>query len=351
MHTRARARLERPAALMSTPRKLLIYGTGFLLGLLVVIRFFPKAEGPQAEERLDPPRAGPITWTDDRGRSVELPRAPRRVVSLAPSLTQMVYALGLGDRLVAVTRWDDYPEAARALRDSGAHVGDLHQPNRELITQLMPDLILAHAFTPPDVVALLHQPPRTSAAVFEHDRWDDVLSDLATVAHLLGEPQAALGVLRALAAEQAQLEARVEAARAAHPGPAPSVVLLYSLDTDLSPGTSPGAGTWAGDLIERAGADHASAALATGWGQLGREGLLSLDPDVLLFIDGETEDARQRLQEQLTRLSGDAYWRQLQAVRTGRLYRLPPGPWNIPGPRGMEALEALIDVLWGEVER
>ena len=123
---------------------------------------------------------------------------------------------------------------------------------------------------------------------------------------------------------------------------------LLSLEDNLAPGWSPGEGTWAGDLIAEAHGENIAAKLGTEWGEYPLEGLLAEDPDVIFFKDGETPAEAARLRARLAALPDHPVWQHLRAVREDRLVILAPGPLSIPGPRMLDALEAVAAGLWPE---
>ena len=117
--------------------------------------------------------AGPITVVDDAGREVTLATPAMRVVSLAPSNTESVFAIGAGDKLVAGTSYDDYPEEAKAL----PKIGDFSNPSVEKIVALEPDLVLASGGIQD---ALRDRLTKLGVAVYEVDptTYDGVIEDL-----------------------------------------------------------------------------------------------------------------------------------------------------------------------------
>ncbi|MBU4557430.1 MAG: ABC transporter substrate-binding protein, partial [Actinobacteria bacterium] len=108
-----------------------------------------------------PAVAFPVTVTDDAGREVTIESAPERIVSLAPANTEIVYALGLLDKLVGVTTYDDYPAQVADI----AKIGDFVTPNIEAITAAQPDLILATTGVQADVITQLEGTGATVIAI------------------------------------------------------------------------------------------------------------------------------------------------------------------------------------------
>jgi len=332
---------------MTGRRKLGVYLLGVLIGCLLLM-MIPRERGADRREhpwhaQTAPEGSYPLRFEDDFGRELELTRQPRYFISLAPSLTEIVFAMEMGDHLMAVTRYDDFPEGAKILRDAGGNVGDMDQPNLEQIAAYRPDLVLASTHTPRSVVERIHRPPETVSAAFDHASFGKVKEDIATLGKILGVPGKALDLLRELEAEMAAVDASVAGWRA---GAAPDVLMLYGLEENLQPGWSPGAGTWVSNLIERAGARNILEGIGASWGEPNLESVLSADPDVLLIRDGLGSSERAVLRERLARLGEHPVWGHVAAVKKGRVHLIEPGPLTIPGPRMPEAYRLLAEAIW-----
>jgi iron complex transport system substrate-binding protein len=330
-------------------RKVLIYLTGVLLGLLL-LSLIPRKKEPREphpwHSQTAPEGTYPMEVVDDYGRTVTFVRQPRWIVSLAPSATEMLFAMGMGDHLSAVTKWDTFPEEALRLRESGLTIGDLHQPDIERIFSLPADIVIGSKLTPRHVYERIQQDSRRVALAIEPESLDDLLErDLPLLGKVLGVPGKALGLVLPLRERRAAVHARLEAVRALPPRRA---LILLSLEDNLAPGWSPGAGTWAGGLLEEAHGENLAARLGTEWGEYPLEGLLAEDPEVIFFKDGESPAEAERLRARLAALPEHPVWRHLRAVREGRLVILAPGPLSIPGPRMVDALEAIAEGLWPE---
>lgn len=334
---------------MPRGQKFLIYGIGFLLGCLIVFSLKSRREPREPHPwhaQTAPEGYYPLRITDDFGREVELIRQPRFFVSLAPSITEMLFAMGMGDHLVAVTEWCDYPAEAMALRDGGYHIGAMDRPNREHIAALRPDLILGSTLTPPEMFDTLEQRPRTVAVAFRHERFADVLKDIGTIGRITGVPGKALRLVRELEAAADAIDAQLETVRSA---PMPKVLVLLSVESDLQPGWAPGGATWIHDLIERSHGRNVAATMGKSWGDVSFEALLAMDPDVILVQDAAGENGRRQLRDAIGQIPYHSVWRNVSAVRDNRIHILPYGPLNIPGPRIIDAYAAIAASIWPEL--
>lgn len=331
---------------MSGRDKVLTYLVGFGIGC-VILMLLPRGEKQPDQhpwhKQTAPDGTYPMEVTDDLGRTVVLERQPRHFISLAPSVTEMLFAMDMGDHLRAVTQWCAWPEEARALRDAGAQIGSMDQPNRELIAAYRPDLVIGTDFTPPEIYAAIQNPPRLSALCLKHDSMEDILKDIRTLGKVTGVPGHALRLINRLQAERAAVEARLAPHR---DEPRPRVLFLLSIEEGGQPGWAPGGNTWIGELIEASHADNIAARLSQSWGEISMEALLQLDPQILLVRAAETPQAQDLLEQRLAALRQHPVWKQVSAVRNGRIHVLPHGPLNIPGPRVMQAYGAVADAIW-----
>ncbi|HSH08911.1 MAG TPA: helical backbone metal receptor [Oceanipulchritudo sp.] len=331
---------------MNRNQKILTYATGFVLGCLILAVIPRDEEQPKrhpwhAQTAME--GTYPMTITDDAGRTVTLARQPRHFISLAPSVTEMLYAMEMGDHLMAVTQWCTYPAEAKALRDAGAHVGSIDQPNRETIAAYQPDLIIGTDLTPPEIYAAIENPPKTVAVVLKQNSVEDILQDISTIGRITGLPGNALRLIARLKTERAEVQARLQTHLA---DPPRRVLFLLSIEEGGQPGWAPGQGTWVNDLITEAHGANVASQMGQSWGEISLEALLALDPDVVLVRAAESPAEQVRLEERLRKLPLHPVWKQVKAVREGRVRVVPYGPLNIPGPRIMEAYAAVADGIW-----
>ncbi len=331
---------------MSRNQKILVYVTGVLLGFLILMVLPREEKQPKRHPwhaQTAPDGTYPMTLTDDMGREVTLDRQPRYFISLAPSVTETLYAMDMGDHLMAVTKWCDYPEAARELRDAGAQIGSMDQPNRETIAAYQPDVVIGTDLTPSEIYAAIENPPKTVALVLRQESMEDIIDDIRLIGQAAGVPGKALRLMNRLEAEKAEVLARLAPHRKEPPR---KVLFLLSIEEGGQAGWSPGRDTWVSDLIGQAHGINVAGELGPSWGEISMEALLSLDPEVILVRDGENPEAQARLQAEIASLPQHPVWRQVRAVREGRVRIVPYGPLNIPGPRVMEAFKAVAEGIW-----
>lgn len=267
---------------------------------------------------------GPRTFVDDLDRKIILTHTPRRIISLAPSITETLFAIGLGERVVGVTQYCDYPPEAQAK----PKVGYIH-PNLESIVALQPDLVLApREFLRGEVLGKLEQ-LNIPTYVMDAGMIDDVLSHIRTLGRMLGALDAADELAGRM---QKQLEA-IKARTAMLPRPR----VLYVLNSE--PLITVGPGSFIHQAIELAGGSNIAEPSRVAYPRLSMETVLKANPDLIIFpssvVERGSEGERQRWQR----------WATLSAVKQGRFYRLPNELLNRPGPRVVQGVETLARIL------
>jgi iron complex transport system substrate-binding protein len=271
----------------------------------------------------------PLSMKDDRGVTVRLGAPPRRVVSLAPSLTEIVFLLGRQEILAGVTRYCNFPPAAASL----PKVGGVSDPDVERVVSLAPDLVLCTTDgNPREKVRALEEIGIPCFAVSPQDL-DAVFAAIRR-----------MGVLLSAAArgeeEAAGLRRRAERARAAARGAGRSAPrVLFAVST--SPIIAAGAGTFMDELVRLSGGSNVAAGLSGRYPRLSVEDLVALRPDVV-FVAGMA--GVERFPEDVTR------WKEVPAFRDGAVVTLDGDIVTRPGPRLVAALEQISGAIaaWRE---
>jgi len=262
---------------------------------------------------------------DDLGRVVRLPAVPQRIVSLAPSLTETVFALDLGSHLAGVTDYCDYPPEAR----THARVGGPINPNIEQIVALHPDVVLAtRAMNRLETVEALD---RLGVPVYATDARsvEDVIASTRRLGKVLGAEARA----ESLAAEMQQRLAELARRLAGRP---PRRV-LFVVWTD--PIISTGQHTFLADALRRAGAESV-VNVPQDWPQISIEEVLHQNPEYLVFSGTHPEDP----QSTINTLRKRAGWSSLEAVREGH-FAVVSDALARPAPRLLDAIEDLARQL------
>lgn len=265
----------------------------------------------------------PMTVTDDAGRDVEIPARPERIVSLAPANTEMLYALGLGDSVVGVTTFCDYPAEAATVEQ----VGDFAGPNVEAVTAVDPDLVLVTAGVQADQVAALEQ---LGAVVLVVDPMTlpDVYRDIELIGRVAGARQAAVELV-------ASIKADVQAVADAVEGRAP-VTVFFEIGQD--PLFTVGAGTLIDELVSLAG----------GVNVVGEEGYVAFSPEQVVSADPQAYLATHSSGSSADTIASRPGFDSLAAVEGGRVAVLDDNLVSRPGPRVAQGLRLIAEALHPE---
>ena len=262
---------------------------------------------------------------DETGRSLRIPQPVRRIVSLAPSLTETIYALGLQDRLVGDTDYCDYPPDAQKKTKVGGGIN----PSLEVIASLHPDLVLAtKSFNRRETTQALDELGIASYATDPHTV-ADIIASTKTLADLLGVPEAGASVAEDIQHHLADLQLRI--------GSLPPKRVLFVVWTQ--PLISSGNNTFLSDALRRAGAISIVDS-SQDWPQVNLEEVARLQPDFLVFAESQPGSTSREM-DKLATLPG---WKILHAVRDRR-YAVISDAVNRPAPRIVSAIEELARQL------
>ncbi len=251
-----------------------------------------------------------------------------QVVSLAPNLTEIVFALGAGDRVVGVTRFDDYPPQVNAL----PKVGGFLDPNLEAIMGLKPDLVLCVPNSGNKAKIITLSRLKVPVLVLPAYGLNDVYSAITTLGGVLDRKERAREIV-----DDMRRRARAVAARAAG-RERPRVLLVYG----HRPMVAAGPGSFADELLRLAGAENVLAASKVRYPSLPMEMVLKLAPDVIIDASSSGSGAVMSLEEVRARWQR---WKVIPAVRNRRIHLFDSALWFRPGPRLVEGLERLERIL------
>jgi iron complex transport system substrate-binding protein len=266
-----------------------------------------------------------MTVTDMAGREVTIPAEPQRIVSLAPSITEILFALNLGDRVVGVTDYCNYPPEAT----QKPKVGGFSDVSMEKLLEAQPDLVLAASIHMAQVLPELEKQGLTVMVIDAHD-FPGVLESIRLVGKATGTEKEA----EALVAQMQERADKVAQAVAGRERPR----VYWELDNTL---WTVGPGSFVQDLIERAGGENIAANAEMAWVQLSAEAIIAADPEVIFLADhpyGESADT----------VKARPGWEKISAVVNGRIVELTQEQGDIvsrPGPRVIDALEMIARAL------
>ena len=265
---------------------------------------------------------------DEAGRRVTIPAEVRRIVSLAPSLTETVYALELQDRLVGNTDYCDYPPQAQ----TKAHVGGPMNPNLEQIVSLHPDLVLATRQG--NRLETVEALTRLGLAVYATDpkSVEEVIESARRLGAVLGVPERGEALAAGLHARLEQIRRRVSAQ------PARRVFFVVWPDPLISIGKN----TFLADALRWAGAESV-VETTQDWPRVSIEEVMRQQPEYLVLSSAHFEEASRTVEE----LRERAGWRSLDALRERRVAVVSDAV-NRPSPRLVDVIEQLARRLHPE---
>ena len=272
--------------------------------------------------------AEPYELTDGLGREISLPSSIERIVSLAPSNTEMLFAIGAGSQVVGRDEVSDYPASASEVASIGSTFGEL---NTEAILALEPDLVLAADITAPEQIQSLEALGLTTFVVPNPTDFDGLYDNLLTIGEITGHVDEAADVAN-------ELRSRMEAVASLTTDVEPTTV-FYEIDgSDPNAPWTTGSSTFQDLLIELAGGANVAAGIQ-GWGQIDLEELVIQDPEVIVYATGTfIVTTSQSLSER-------PGWGGIAAVQSGRVFSIDTNWIDRPGPRLINGLEAMARAL------
>ena len=306
-----------------------------MIGLLILTLLAGCTAAPLAVATEPPATAIPTaslipstSFTDGLNRTITLSAPARRVVSLAPANTEILFAVGAGAQVVGRDETSDYPPEALTLPTIGGYSGF----NLEAIVALHPDLVLAGGINTPELVASLEQLGLTVYFLPNPGTLEEMYANLETVARLTGHESETSTLVESLKKRVAAVDEKILPLSYA-----PTV--YYELDaTDATKPFTAGPGSFVDLLISRAGGINIGAGLQGQWAQISLEQLVVANPAIIILGDsayGETP-------EKVAQRHG---WGTLSAIQNGQVFPFDDNLVSRPGPRLVDGLEAMAKLL------
>lgn len=266
---------------------------------------------------------------DQTGRKIRVPAAPQRVVALAPSITEIIFALDCQDRLKGATRFSDYPEAAKKVPKVGSYV----YLDLEKIVALNPDVCIAiKDGNPRSVIDRLESLDIPVFAVNPRGL-DTVMAAIGHIGRLMGAENRAKEIVADMEARIDEVEAKV-----ARTGKRPRVFFQIG----ISPIVSAGSDTFIHELIVEAGGRNI-AGKYTSYPRFSREEVLELAPDILIITSMARKEVFDRVKREWEK------WDQIPAVANDRVHLVDSNLFDRPTPRLVDALEKLVELIHPEL--
>lgn len=291
-------------------------------------------EPTTAPEPTATPADTTIEMVDGLGRTVTLSGPAQKIVSLAPSNTEILYGIGAGAQVVGRDTFSDYPAEAQNVPDIGGGFGEL---NLELIVSLEPDLVLAADIVSPENIQALEDLGLPVFALANPLTFDGLLGNLKIVGRLTGHETDA----EALAS---QLAERIQTVQTTIAPASFQPIVFYQLDsTDPNAPWTAGPGNFIDTLITLAGGINVASDLSDPWVQISLEELVIRNPDVIIVGDFTWGGVT------VADVSARSGWEGIKAVQNGQVFEFDDNLVSRPGPRLVDGLEQMAKLLHPEL--
>lgn len=303
-----------------------------LTSLALICAALPALGQASTNQEKTAPAAPPVTKSivvkDEAGRTVTVPQPVRRIVSLAPSVTETLFALGADDRLVGVTDFCDYPpEALKKTK-----VGGSTNPSLEQIVALRPDIVLMTSSANRIQTMNALEGLKIAAYGMDERSVQGVLGSIGRMAEVIGSPDEGKTLVASLQARLAEVHRRLT-------GVTPARVLFVVWQAPL---ISVGHDTFLADALRAAGAESVIQTRQD-WPHVSLEEVVHLQPEYIIFAAAHSDEGP----EDLASLRAVPAWRELKAVQEGHVVVVSDAI-NRPAPRLIDAIEDLARQLHPE---
>lgn len=276
---------------------------------------------------LEPAAESKIEVTDFKGRNIVLNGIPQRIVSLSPSNTEILFALGIGERVKGVTSYCDYPEEAKKIEQVGTFDG----PNLELIIKSQPDVVLSGYIQKEAVKAL--EDMGIPVIVTEAESFESIYESISIIGKVTGTYSKAQEIITEMKNRIREIEEKTRNKKK------PSVFYVVWND----PLTTAGSKTFINDVIKTAGAINVGEK-TEGWANYSAEQLIKDNPDMIVAALHSTDEGMTKED-----LSKNQIFRRLKCVKQGKVYVMSDDNLiSRPGPRIVMAIEEMNRVFFGE---
>lgn len=303
-----------------------------LLALITALAASGCAKGQQSnfsESKANDGKAGsayPVTVVDSLGRSVTIEAEPQKIISLSPAITEILFAIGVGDKVVGVTDYCDYP--AEALKKP--KVGSFKDPNMEVIINSQPEVIFVAAGIQEEFVKRFEE-LGIKIVTLDANNLEQVLENIKLAGRVTGVGQKSLEVV-------SDMEKRMNAVKEAVAQAETAPKVFFEVWDD--PLMTAGPGSFIDDLIVKSGGTNIAGDVTKRFAEFSREALIDRNPEIyILNSHAHTpEDVKNR-----------AGYEGLKAIKNNKVYTIEDDLVTLPGPRIIEGLEAMSKIIHPEV--
>lgn len=265
----------------------------------------------------------PLTAKDSRGKTIRVVREPKRIVSIAPSNTEVLFALGLEKQIVGVTKYCNYPSAAK----KKTQIGDL-RTSVEKVISLKPDLVLAHGFLNDDAVRSLEK-HKIVVAAFDPKTLDETMRDIKTIGLMTNREKQAAQIVSKMSSTISLIRKKSASIKTK-----PKVLVAVQGD----PLWAAGPKTFVDEMIKLSGGVNLASDAKPGFNQFSTEAAVWRKPDIIIYTtDSDGKGFYKGL------------WSGTNAARKKRVHAVNPDLVVRPGPRLVDGLKAIARLIHPDV--
>ncbi|UII57882.1 ABC transporter substrate-binding protein [Cytobacillus spongiae] len=278
----------------------------------------PKVEEPQS-----------YTVTDDLGNEVTFDEVPETVISLQPSNTEILFELGVGEKIIGVTDYDHYPEEASKIE----RVSDSVNINAEKILSLKPDVVIAYTVGEQEALKPITDAGIPVFVIQSASSFEDVYGDIEQLADVMGVAEVGEEVVEEIQANMKEVEEKLSGVTTKMP--------LY-LEISPSPDIyTTGMKTFQQEIVDRAGVENVFGD-QEGWIKVAEEEVISRNPELIVTTVNYVENA-------VAEIKGRSGWDQIKAIQNDQVFLLDADVLSRPGPRIDDAVELLAKTAYPEL--
>lgn len=303
-----------------------------LLAMMLAVGLLSGCSSPSTvetpEEQSEVVENAALSIEDDFGNVISMDNIPERVISLAPSNTEILFAIGAGDKVVGVTTYDDYPEEVLDIEK----IGDFNGINLERIIELEPDLVINYGDGVTEENERLLE-AGIQIAGFEPESLQEVYHTITRIGTITGHEQEAEVLVEDIMSKEAELAEKIEGLD--------KKTVFYEIWHE--PLMAAGPGSFVDELINLAGGENVAADADGEYPQFDLEQLIERNPQVYITANDLPEKTVESIKER-------PGYSEIEAIKNNRIYLVDGNIISRPGPRIIEALELIVEAIHPELE-
>lgn len=300
-----------------------------ILVLLVLTITFSLVACGNKEENIDETESEEtrLSYEDDYGRMISLDKYPERIISLSPSNTEILFALGLNDEIIGVTEYCDYPEAALEKET----IGGFDKSDAEKIISLKPDLVIGSGDPNEKLDSILRDADIPTLS-YDSKNIEEIISQIERIGEITNRSEEAEKIIKEMKNRRDTIVEKVKDQE--------KIRVFYEVWPD--PLTAAGEGSFMNELIELSGGDNITKDSKKAYPEIDPELLIDRNPEIYLTTMHNAEKEMNEIKER-------PGYHSIDAVKNGRIYFLDSNIASRPGPRIIEALEMVAKKIHPEV--